>query len=350
METSKLRIIILFIVSSFSLINCQNKKMEQKYSWLGTLSAPQEYPMEIYKGALIADDFTYSFDAIWGTQNTGWGNEGGTMSVETSQMDIPHNLEFTWYSLVENKFYTGKWDLDKEKIKDLFEKGFIDQDNGKKTTYSNFIVGLAPKGKVVLWINGPGNQKEIGAFQAHDTIITKEKAYDNAQYMLKEGFADRMLKDPSYETFKPEIRAKIEKEGYPSPDIYETYRERYSWKPLVILPEGSEWIDFGFTNYNGEQENLFGESLKADTYKKRAVPKFCGFYWRDKNKKRYGVWVDSFDEEEIFDLFQKLGKEKNTDLIIKISPDNTGASLSLKSEKEELPVTKAKIRLSRAIE
>ncbi len=47
--------------------------MEEKYTWLGTVSAPQEYPMEVYEGAIIADDFTYAFDAIWGTQNTGWG-------------------------------------------------------------------------------------------------------------------------------------------------------------------------------------------------------------------------------------------------------------------------------------
>ncbi|SFN09606.1 Protein of unknown function [Chryseobacterium oleae] len=350
MGTSKLRILILFIAGSFSLINCQNKKMEQKYSWLGTVSAPMEYPMEVYKGGIIADDFTYSFDAIWGTQNTGWGNEGGTMSVETRQMDIPNKLEFTWYSLVENTFYTGKWDLDKEKIKGLFEKGFIDQDNGKKTTYTNFIVGLAPKGKVVLWINGPGNQKEVGVFQAHDTIITQEKAYDNAKYMLKEGFAERMLKDPSYETFKPETRVKIEKEGYPAPDIYEAYREKFNWKPTVILPEGSEWIDFGLNNYNGEQENLFGETLTGDTYKSRAVPKFCGFYWRDKNKNRYAVWVDAFDEKEIFERFHQLGKEKNIDLIIKVNADNTGASLSLKNEKEELPIKNSKVRFSRKIE
>lgn len=350
METNSVRSLILFVICSFSLVNCQNKKMEEKYNWLGTLSAPKEYPMEIYKGAIIADDFAYRFDAIWGTQNTGWGNEGGTMSVETRNMDIPNKLEFTWYSLVENKFYTGKWDLDKEKIESLFKKGFIDQDNGKKTTYSNFIVGLAPKGRVVLWINGPGNQTEVGVFQAHDTVITQENAYENAKYMLKEGFADRMLKDPSYQTFKPEIRAKIEKEGYPAADIYDVYREKYNWKSSVILPEGSEWIDFGFTNYNGEQENLFGESLTNDTYKKRAVPKFCGFYWRDKNKNRYAVWVDSFDDHEIFELFQKLGKDKNIDFKIKVNADNTEATVSLTSEKEELPVTKAKIRLSGKIE
>jgi hypothetical protein len=350
METNKLKVILLFVLCSFSLISCQNKKMEEKYSWLGTISAPQEYPMEIYSGAIIADDFTYGFDAIWGTQNTGWGNEGGTMSVETRKMGIPHQLAFTWYSLVERKFYTGKWDLDQKKIKELFDQGFIDQDINKKATYTNFIVGLAPKGRVMLWINGPGNQKEVGVFQAHDTVITKEKAYENAKYMLKEGFADRMLNDPSYETFKPEVRQKIDAQGYPAAEIYDLYREKYSWKPSVILREGGEWIDFGFTAYNGEQENLFGESLKADTYTKRAVPKFCGLYWKDNAKNRYAMWVDAFDEKEIFELFQKFDKEENIDFVIKINEDNTKVTLSLKSEKQELPITKAKIRLSRKIE
>jgi hypothetical protein len=324
--------------------------MEEKYTWLGTVSAPQEYPMEVYEGAIIADDFTYPFDAIWGTQNTGWGKEGGTMNVTTERMNAPHKLEFTWYSLVEKKFYTGKWDLDKEKIKKLLDEGFLDQDTKKKTTYHSFVVGLAPKGRVVLWMKGPGNQKEIAAFQAHDTVITKEKAYDNAQYMLKEGFADRMLKDPSYKTFKPEVREKIEKEGYPDADIYNVYRERYNWKPSVILPEGATWIDFGFTSYNGEQENLFDQSLKDNTYKSRAIPKFCGFYWKDKNNNRYAVWIDAFDDKEIFDLFQKTGKDKNIDLTIKVNEDNTKVLISLDSEKDKLPVTKAKIRVSRKIE
>lgn len=324
--------------------------MEEKYSWLGTISAPQEYPMEIYKGAIVANDFSYTFDAIWGTQNTGWGKEGGTMSVETEKMGIPHQLDFTWYSLVENKFFTGKWDLNKEKIKTLFEEGFVDQDTHKKTTYNSFVVGLAPQGRVVLWIKGPGNQKEVGAFQAHDTLITREKAYDNAQYMFKEGFADRMLNDPSYKTFKPEILEKIKKEGYPPADIYNVYREKYNWKPVVVLPEGAEWIDFGFTTYNGEQENIFDQSLKDNTYKSRAIPRFCGFYWRDKNKNKYAVWVDSFDEKEIFELFQKLGKDEHIDFSIKVNQDNTQVLLSLVTEKQSLSINKAKIRVSRKIE
>jgi hypothetical protein len=48
------------------------------------------------------------------------------------KMDIPNKLEFTWYSLVEKKFYTGKWALDKEKIEKLFKEGFTDTTGKKK--------------------------------------------------------------------------------------------------------------------------------------------------------------------------------------------------------------------------
>lgn len=195
MGTSKLKLIIIFIFCSFSFITCQNNKVEEKFKWSGTVSAPQENPVEVYSGAIISDDFTYSFDAIWGTQNTGWGEHGGIMNVSDDQMQIPRKLEFTWYSLTEEKFYTGKWDLDHKKISDLFKEGFRSYHSGKyiTKTYDEFIIGLAPKGRVVVWIMGEKEQIEIGVFQAHDTIITKENAYEDAQYMLEKDYAKKRL-------------------------------------------------------------------------------------------------------------------------------------------------------------
>ncbi|MEJ5106374.1 DUF2931 family protein [Chryseobacterium sp. MYb328] len=342
MVINKFKFLLLGALCSLSMMNGQNKK----YSWLGSVSAPQEYPVEIYRGAIAANDFTYDFDASLGTQNTGWGNEGNIRKVKTEKMDLPHQLEFTWYSLTEKKFYTGKWNLNKSNIKKLFDEGFIDQDTRKWMTYNTFIVGLAPKGKVVLWAKGPKNQKELGFFQAHDTLITKENAIKDAQYMFKDGFVEGAL----YKAFKPELRKKIEEDGYPAEVSYETYRERYSWRPVVILPEGGVWLDFGFITYNGEEENLFAKSLKDNTYKERAVPRNFGFYWRDKDKNRYAVWIDSFNEKEIFELFRKIGKEEEIDLTIKVNEKNTQVVLSLITDEGEVSITKAKMRLSRKME
>jgi len=59
-----LKILTSIIFYVFSLINYQEEKMEEKYQWLTILYVPQEYPMEIYNGALIANDFTYGFDSL----------------------------------------------------------------------------------------------------------------------------------------------------------------------------------------------------------------------------------------------------------------------------------------------
>lgn len=340
--------VIAALLFCFSMAACKSKDMSETYSWTGTVSAPQEYPMEVYRGAIIAEGFTYGFDAIWGTQNTGWGSQGGTMTTAIEKKGVPYQLEFTWYSLVERTFYSGHWALDKDAIKRLLDEGFIDQETHKKDTYSTFVVGLAPQGRVVLWLSGAGHQKEVGAFQAQATTITKQSAYSNAQYMFKDGYAERMLNDPSYKTFSPQIRQKILTQGYPAPEIYGVYREKYSWRPVVVLEKG-EWLDFGFSAYNGEQENLFAKDLQDNHYAKRAIPKFCGLYWRNGNG-RYGVWIDAFDEEEILEAFQKLGKQKDIDLVVKVDAQNTRVSLALRSGAQELPIGKANVRLSRRIE
>lgn len=297
--------------------------------------------MEIYKGAITADGFSYDFDSIWGTQNTGWGSRGGVMSVTTKRMSIPHQLTFTWYSLVERTFYSGTWALDKDYITKLFENGFIDQDNHEKSTYDTFIVGLAPKGKVVLWISGPGNQREVGSFQARAVHIDKDNIYDNAKYMFRTGFADRLLNDPEYKTFKPEIRAQIEREGYPATGIYESYRKKYNWKPSVTLPKGGRLLDFGFINYNGEQENLFDLSLENDTYTKRAIPKFVGFFWLDREQAKHGMWIDTFNEKEILEIFAKFEVDEKIELKIQIS--DSRITLSLKGATQEHFIGKANV-------
>lgn len=343
MGINKLKVLILFVVCSFSLINCQNKKMEEKYSWLGTVSAPQEYPMEVYRGAIIAHDFTYGFDAIWGTQNTGWGNEGATMNVETKKMEIPHQLEFTWYSLVEKKFYTGKWALDKEKIEKLFKEGFTDVDTGKKQTYTKFKIGLAPKGKLVLWINAPGIQKEVGDFQAHDTIITKEKAYENAQYMLEDGYAENRVKSDFLMT--PEIKARIAEFGYPDPSVYSAYRKKYLWKPVVELPAGYQVKKIFFMACNGEYNNDQGNP------EEKAVPYYLSISIADAQGKEWGanifftkdekyytenvlkgnnVLPVDFDLNDIYKVFITLNPKEETDLVITINPITKKMNASVK--------------------
>jgi len=336
-----------YLLLSFILLaitSCKGQKMEEKFEWTGTVSAPEEYPIEVYKGAIIANDFTYGFDAIWGTQNTGWGNDGGIMSVSTKQMEAPDSLNFTWLSLIEQKFYTGTWKLDKNKISKLFREGFINTMNNQKDTYTLIKVGLAPKGRVVVWLSGAGFQTEVGAFQAHDTTITAEKAYDNAKYMFKPNYIQLTLADEM--VMKPDIRNRISQYGAPDMDIYETYRKRYNWRPQFILPDGGKASTFFYSYLNGEQENRTGEELSANEYASRAVPNYVTLIWKDKPGKKNGLEIRPFDQKEIISAFEKLGNSNPIDLVIKLNDSKTAAQVSLKNKDEEIKLINSKIKIS----
>ena len=317
--------------------------IEEKYNWSATLSAPKEYPMEIYKGDIIAEDYNFSFDMIWGTQNTGWGNQGGVWAGSQEIKEIPHKLEFTWFSLVEKKFYTGKWNVDKEAIKKLFKEGVIDIDTKKPTTYNTFIIGLAPKGRVVLWVMTAGWQKEVGTFQAHDTIIDKQKVYENARYMFKEGYAERILNDDFY--IKPALREKIKKYGYPDPYIYDVYREKYDWKPVVESSD-TDVPKVTVEYFNGECDNIFGGKFINNSYlyQNKAIPNGVALVWKPDDKSQKKVIIIDFDENEIIASFKKLGKQSPIDIIFKINEDYTNCTITLKNSGQEQILLKSVVK------
>ena len=101
----------------FSLTNCQNKKWKKNtVGWEPFLHRRNNTRWKCMKELLLP---MILLTALMPSREhriqDGEKPEGGTMNVNTERMDAPHELEFTWYSLVENKFYTGKWNLDKEK-------------------------------------------------------------------------------------------------------------------------------------------------------------------------------------------------------------------------------------------
>ncbi|WP_129715008.1 DUF2931 family protein [Pedobacter sp. SYP-B3415] len=335
--------VLLMAVITISA-GCKGQHMEKKYNWTGTVSAPEEYPVEVYEGALIAPDFTYSFDAIWGTQNTGWGNAGGIMSVETEAMEAPDSLKFTWLSHVEKKFYTGSWALDRGRIEKLFNDGFTNSLTGKKETYSLIKVGLAPGGRVVVWLSGTGFQTEVGTFTAKETSITPETAYESAKYMFNAGFSDRTLADDSI--MKPEIVARIKEDGRPEPRDYDHYREKYKWR-VSFQAASNVRPDEIFVSYlNGEEETLSGAAVSANVYAARAVPRYLILIWQDADGKKSAVRIDPFDLKETPEAFSKLGTGAEIDLVVTLNDQKNAARVILKNESQQITLQRAKSRIT----
>src|SRR5690242_6007861 len=76
-------LIINSILSSCQTTEMKNKKENKKFDWSHSVSAPKNYPMEIYRGklqGLTEDDYSASF-GLWGVANEGWGTESGMVVV-----------------------------------------------------------------------------------------------------------------------------------------------------------------------------------------------------------------------------------------------------------------------------
>ncbi len=124
--------LLLFMLMSI-ISSCQESKMsEKKYIWSGALVAPKEYPVEIYDGALISEDYTYRFGPIYGIIQQGWSVQSKGMGSPDEPVALPDQLQMTWYAIQEEKFYTGKWKLDKQQLTTIWEEGAIDVRTQKK--------------------------------------------------------------------------------------------------------------------------------------------------------------------------------------------------------------------------
>jgi hypothetical protein len=324
--------IVLFTIAMSS---CKDKNMEEEFDWSGNISAPKEYPMEVYKGYLSGGGHFFGFSEMGGLSTAGWGYAGSGMSP--IHAPVPDTLKLTWRSLVERKFYTGEWALPKERIKQLFKEGIVNTYTKEKELYDLIQLGLAPKGMLIVWLSGTnGTQVEVGRFQGQETTIDPKEAYDNAKYMFEADYIDGMLANDNIVT--PEIKEKIKQDGYPLPTVYDTYREKYLWKPKVVLPEGCKITSVAIKMCNGEKEDI------PLPQKIRAIPYCYEIEWTDKSGQDYisriaftreeKYWVkvltngdgDSalpldFDKNEIRTLFKNnIDKNVLAEMVIKIDP------------------------------
>ncbi len=347
----------LLLLFTMALNSCGGQSVKNKFDWTATLSAPQEYPMEIYQGEISGKDFGQQLNNF-GPIAVGWGSGSGTISAGPDLKSLPDYLRLTWISFAEDKVYSGDFQLPKARILQLFETGFTDEATKKKDTYNTFIIGLAPKGNIVVWVAGAGNQVEIANFTATETTVDtvgldKEEKYLFTQKYLNYVLADTMIVEARF-------REKIKNTGAQN-NLYTTlYKEKYSWNPKVVLPKGYKLTYWSFMLSNGEKEYILPGNSPLEK-NSRALPYLINVMFTDEDKNKYesdailtgdkyflsnlqqnglatNIPID-YDRNEIHKIFQeKLNKSGNTMLEINIDPQNKKLTMNLIQEKLNIPV------------
>lgn len=323
------RLLVYILIFQYFLISCQKNKA--KYAWTPTESSPLLYPMNIYKGQLYLEDGSSVYIPCSGISHTGWGYSGSSHTQGDDLKAVPVKLEVTWASFLENKFYTGSWELPVDKIKKLFKEGTVNWRNNEKGTYSSVVVGLAPGGVAVVWMYGNDQQIEIGRYQAKETQVSmKDYVPGNPTITQKEYFDMSASAPEAYENMK--------KNGIPF-GIWDTYRKKYNWRTGIEISNHT-LKNVTMEMYNGEMETLFNETIAKNPFKERAVPRLLSFVFEDKNGKQTVFEVRYFNEEEIFSLFEKAEGNQPIEILLQMNEDLSNRKLVLKQGDKEFPIQK----------
>ncbi len=285
----KKRIILLLLAITIS--SCTEKKQK----WSVSVSAPSEYPVVIQRG-LIGKSF-FGPSCI----NSSWGI--GVEVAKKQAFSAPDTFEITWLSLIERKFYKGKWRLPNDKIRQYLENGVIYQN--KKIDYNKIQIGLAPKGVVIVWLSGnQGMQIEIGRYQATQVNLHSADVYGSSKFMFEKNFIDKKLTDLKF--VNQEASENIKKYGYPLPSIYDLFREKYIWEPKITLPDGCMMSEITLKMCNGENE--IGNTI-LDTNQK-SIPYLFKIIWKDKKGQEFISKIVFIKDREYWQRYLVYGKEK----------------------------------------
>ncbi len=237
------KIIYLYIVFGlFIQTSChtQNQKMSEKtnFPYRVSVTAPREYPIEVHVGYLSTQQDFITPVPKAGVEDNGWQSEGADAGLGASQ--IPSFLELSWVSYAEKKFWKIATPLPADTILAYFRKGYkiswtnvirsFTEEEKKaglvQDTYDQIVIGVAPGGVVVVWLQGAHHRVEIGRYQAKDTVVDKNKFEPVPDvHETQEEFYNW-----NYNHFVPqETQEKIKKGGIPF-GLWDEYRKKYNWR------------------------------------------------------------------------------------------------------------------------
>lgn len=333
---------LLFFIS----ISCQEKnttkklKTMTKYEWTEGTSAPLGYPMGVYKGGMEYEGngwVSLGFGIVPGRY--GWGSVNHGMN--SGLKGLPTRLDFIWMSYMENQFYLIDTDIDTEKIREYFSKGYDIKGASGKTQHLNYneiCVGMAPGGVVVVWVVGVGWQKEVGRYQGKKVTIPESEIATLDSHQNRFWRKDYLDIVHTSDKIIPK-KVQEENKGKPIPfGIWDVYRTRFSWKPVFELPVGVKLHPSTMVSIdliNGEHEKFDGLKMPLSDYDKRAIPTSVSMTVLDKDNNRYGASCE-MNENSSFEAFNKVfgddPESTKAELVVNVNEAFSFFTIKLKGE------------------
>ena len=269
-------------------------------------------------------------------ENGVWPQTTGSV-LNDEHHPIPKKLYVAWFSISEDKFYEGLFELHYDKIKEEFDKMWLAYPNkslyaaSKYNRFTDIIVGVAPKGYVIVWLSSLSQQIQIGRFQAKET-----KAITWGRFAGMNGIAPEQTRERY-------VRMYREMEKMPSSIPFgklEQYQKKYTWKPKIVYETSVSGekilpLKYRIQYYSGDLEYIYELYEKKNLPLSRFVPKEIIFEFNI-GSKAFGGGFD-IDEEDIYKAFNLLAKDNETDLelVVKLDKDEEISKIVLRNKTNE---------------
>lgn len=335
--------ILTCLLGLSQLISCQQTKKESmsKKESVPVYNVEISHPDNAYLITPVEDKiitFEGNDSSLpYGSSSGSWGDSGKTFTERTG---TPKGVDIVYFSRYEDTFYHLKTDFPENEIKDMVRRAYADEEDtdcgvlkefvytdkekycGAYKKLGDLVLGFAPKGMVVVWLRFGYVQKELGRFQAE--VVKDDKKY-----------ADQLFSKIS------QTREGIKKDMFisnASPELWDNYRTRYDWAPVVHSDnKGFKIFNIQTEYYNGEREVMLRPWVENPASKERAIPKEITFFWETGKGEAFEGRA-FFNWEKLNNQFKKAGK--NFKLNIKISPDNNSCEILLDDDPVKIDSTR----------
>ncbi|WP_151751171.1 DUF2931 family protein [Acinetobacter bereziniae] len=215
-----------------------------------------------------------------------WGRGGTPLGGNSFKQPLPEVLHLTFFDSIDNQFYQLIQPLPKDKIQRLFTtvyKAMTDEDgeDPSPSVYSDFDIGFAPKGWIILYaVGNPGIREEIGSWQAkkiegdYATVVGLTQTSD-MEYLRTNDIRTEDVQS-AFANFKKRNATLYQRwmDGSfkVSADWYKMLQTKYPWNLEVTAPDG-EWSGEYYAEYvNTERFAILNDRVESDKSRLKAAP------------------------------------------------------------------------------
>lgn len=293
------------------------------------------YPMEIHyayfsleDGSIVDIPKQYPFGGEWG--------EVDVQCISLREhLSLPRHLDLVYLSIVEKKFFELSLPINNNALNSVFNQFLSANSNNNTIT---LIVGMAPYGRLALWLGSTKKQILLGWIKTDETNLSMSLFLPENPNMQLSDYCN------SYIDSEVDVKAHLSMSGLPPVSLFDKYMQQFTCRYFPLFEHWDE--DKGDWNKYEEEEtkpelDYIEEALFDGTHDKlhdgglmnyhpAGKPKKLAVNWHiKKSEYKAYFWFEDEEIRAIFDRFYGAHLETKTDFMIRIDADHNKYELAL---------------------